>query len=291
MLWLAAFKTLKDNKFRYIAMIVGFFLFVAPFAFLTNAVLYLVGNQADATLHTFCFRMPFDWFFSGRIYMLFGSVAAMFVLGVVVLAFFAGPVFCGWLCPVGAISEGVSRAAPIPNRFRVKLKSTSTTSGLRYGFLVGFITVGILAAYRLSPLISNVCCRYCTSSILQNISSGAFGNPEALAYWHSGGIIVLIAWLLVGGIALYGGRGWCLFFCPLGAVSNISHKLGARFGMFKIKFNKDKCHNCQQCKVSCPMWAIQENKKVDRSLCISCGECTHSCESGAYSYGRGKENA
>lgn len=291
MLRLNALKTIKANKWRYLSMVAGFFLLVAPFAFLTRGVLFAIGNQADATLHTFCFRMPLDWLFSGRIYMLIGSVAAAFILGVVLIAFFAGPVFCGWLCPVGAVSEGASRAAPIPSKYRFKIKSTSLTSGLRYGFLFGFIAVAIIAAYKVTPAIGSVCCRYCSSSILQNISSGVFGNAEALAYWHSGGFIVLIGWLLIGGLAFSGGRGWCLFFCPLGTVSNLAHKAGARLGMFRIKFNKEKCKNCETCQVNCSMWAINEDKQVDRSLCMACGECTHSCEAGTYSYGRGKENA
>ena len=271
-------------------MVAGFFLLVAPFSFLTTGILLAIGNQSDPTLHTLCFRMPLDWFFSGRMYMLIGSVAGAFVLVVVLASFFAGPVFCGWLCPVGSVSEGASRITPIPSKYRFKLKSTSTTSGLRYGFLFGFILVAIIAAYKLVPAIGSVCCRYCSASLLQNISLGIFGNPEAVAYWHSGGIIVLIAWLFIGGIAFAGGRGWCLFFCPLGAVSNIAHKAGARLGMLKVKLNKEKCNGCTICKVNCPMWAIKGDKQIDKSLCIACGECTHACPVGVYSYGRGKEN-
>ena len=283
--------TLKTNKWRYLSLLSGFFLLVGPFAFLSGAVLLSIGSQASADLHTFCFRMPLDWFFSGRFYMLIGSVAAGFILTVVVASFFAGPVFCGWMCPVGGVSEATSRAAPLPNKFRLKIRGTNVTTGLRYGFLFGFIVVAIIAAYKLVPQIGSVCCRYCASSVLQNFASGIFGNPDALAYWHSGAIIVLASWLLIGGVLFVGGRGWCLFFCPLGAVSNLAHKGGARLGLFKVKFNKDKCQNCSTCSVNCPMWAIKEDKQVDRSLCIACKECTHACPNGAYSYKRGKDNA
>ena len=288
MLRLKALNTIKVNKWRYISLIAGFFLLVAPFAFLSGTVLMAIGNQATADLHTFCFRMPLDWFFSGRFYMLIGSVAANFILAVVLIAFVAGPVFCGWLCPVGSVSEATSRATPIPNKYRFKIKNPGVTSGLRYGFLFGFAAVAVIAAYKLAPQIGNVCCRYCASSVLQNLASGLFGNPDALGYWHSGAIIVLASWLLIGGIAFAGGRGWCLFFCPLGAVSNLAHKAGAKLGLYRTKFNKEKCRNCEKCEVNCPMWAIKEDKQVNTSLCISCKECTHACSNGAYSYQRGK---
>jgi len=281
-------KVLANNRRRYLSLIAGFFLFVAPFALLTRAVLFAVGNTAEATLHTFCFRMPLDWFFGGRFYLLIGSVSAAFILVVVLIALIAGPVFCGWLCPVGSATEVLSRAVPIPERYRLKIKDTKITSGLRYGFLLGFIAVAVIGGFRLSTQISSICCRYCSASVMQNLSSAFFGNPGAAEYWHTGSILVLASWLIIGGLFFVGGRGWCLFFCPLGAVSNLAHKLGARLGSYKITFDKKKCNNCEDCKVSCPTWAIKEDKEIERNLCITCNECTHSCNYNAYKYQRGK---
>ena len=281
-------KVLANNKWRYLSLIAGFFLFVAPFALLTRAVLLAIGNSAEATLHTFCFRMPLDWLFGGRFYALIGSVSAAFILVVVLIAFLAGPIFCGWLCPVGSVTEALSRAVPIPKKFRFKIKDTKITSGLRYGFLLGFITVAVTVGFRLSPQISSICCRYCSASVMQNLSSAFFGNPAAAEYWHTGSILVLTSWLIIGGLFFAGGRGWCLFFCPLGAVSNLAHKVGAKLGLYKITFDKKKCNSCENCQVSCPTWAIKEDKEIDRNLCITCNECTHSCNSAAYNYQRGK---
>jgi ferredoxin-type protein NapH len=279
-------KVLANNKWRYLSLIAGFFLFVAPFALLTRAVLLAIGNTAEATLHTICFRMPLDWFFGGRFYALIGSVSAAFILVVVLIAFFAGPLFCGWLCPVGSATEALSRAVPIPKKFRFKIRDTKITSGLRYGFLLGFIAIAMIVGFRLSTQISSICCRYCSASVMQNLSSALFGNPAAAEYWHTGSILVLFSWVIVGGLLFTGGRGWCLFFCPLGAVSNLAHKAGAKLGSYKITFDKKKCSNCENCQVSCPTWAIKEDKGIDRNLCIACNECTHSCNSHAYKYQR-----
>jgi polyferredoxin len=42
--------------------------------------------------------MPLDWVFSGRIYNLLGSpVMTGFTIIVLLIALFAGPLFCGWL--------------------------------------------------------------------------------------------------------------------------------------------------------------------------------------------------
>jgi len=281
------------NKWRYLSFIAGFFLFVAPFAFLVRATLYALGKIQEPTLHVFCFRMPIDWIFGGRYSSLLGSsVATMFIVVILASAFLFGPIFCGWLCPVGSISESASRAIPLPNKFRLRIKDTGITSGLRYGFFVGFIAIAVLVGYKLaaSEDLSSICCRYCTSSVLQNLSSGLFGNFLAIEYWHTGSIIVLISWLLIGGVFMQGGRGWCLFFCPLGALSNVLHKAGARLGFYRIEHSKSKCASCNLCSKVCPTWAIRGDKTIERTLCISCKECVNLCPNGCYSIRRGSSN-
>jgi polyferredoxin len=269
--------------------VAGFFLLVAPFALLTRGVFLLTGNAAEPDLHSLCFRMPLDWLFSGNTYYftLSNAVRFAFVFGVLALAFVAGAVFCGWLCPVGAVSEAVSRVIPLPRRLRVKIHDTTVTSGLRYGFLLGFIAVAAIVGQRLIQEVSSICCRYCASSQLQNLASALFGNAEAVAYWHTGAILVLGFWLLVGGLFFVGGRGWCLFFCPLGAFSNLVHRIGSKLGLYRITFDRAKCQSCSTCQVDCPTWAITEAKQVDPNLCIACQECTHACIGGAYRYQKG----
>jgi len=285
-------ETLIKNKMRYIALVAGFFLFVAPFALFSRLVYYAIGNLAEPTLHTICLRMPIDWIFSGRYYSLFGSVMAAFVIGVILLSFFLGPVFCGWLCPVGAVSEGLSRVLPIPSKFRLKVKDPKVTRGLRFGFLTGFIAVAAFAGFSIfGDQIASICCRYCASSTLQNLVDAAFGNALAIEYWHTGGIMVLIGWLIIGGIFMVGGRGWCLFFCPLGAMSNLAHKAGSKLGMYRTEYDKTKCADCKGCKDLCPMWAINEDKSIETTLCINCKECVNLCPKGAYYMKWGRKNA
>ncbi|MDI9644055.1 MAG: 4Fe-4S binding protein [Candidatus Verstraetearchaeota archaeon] len=286
---LRAKETLVKNRWRYIAFVAGFFLFVAPFALLTRAVYFLVGNTAEPTLHSVCFRMPIDWIFGGRFYSIFGSswFMAAFVFTVIISSIFFGAVFCGWLCPVGAVSEALSRAVPIPKRFRIRIRDTTLTVSMRYGFLVGFIIIAFLVGYKLaSDQFGSICCRYCSSSVLQNFASALFEDPSAVGYWHSGSIITLLFWLLIGGLMFSGGRGWCLFFCPLGALSGLAHKIGGRLGFYRVEHNKGICTGCNRCQSLCPMWAIKNDHTVERTLCVNCKECIHACD--AYKLVRGK---
>jgi len=86
-----------------------------------------------------------------------------------------------------------------------------------------------------------------------------------------------------------GGRGWCLFFCPLGAFSGLAHKLGARLGFYRIEHKPESCNGCNKCQGVCPMWAIKEDHNIERTLCVNCKECVHACD--AYKLIRGRKIA
>lgn len=275
-------QTLFKNKYRYLSLTLGFLIFVGPFALLTRTVYLAIGNISLPDLHTVCFRMPLDWVFSGRIYNLM-SYPIMFGFTVIVLiaALIVGPVFCGWLCPVGAVGEALSRTVPLSKKFRLHIKDTNITRNLRYGFLMGFILVSILVGFGYAN-VSSICCRYCSSSVMQNLVYGLFGNPSALEYWHSGSILVLIFWLLVGGIFTFGGRGWCILFCPLGAISGMAHAIGAKLRLYRIVKNEKNCRKCGSCSDVCPMWAIGSDYSIERTLCINCKECVNRCPAHAF---------
>ena len=279
---------LRRHKWRYLAIVLGFLLFVGPGAYLIRAVFWVQGNTAVADIHKVCFRMPFDWIAGGRLatfdgrYLLIG-----FLVLVIGVAFVFGPLFCGWLCPVGSSTELLSK--PMPNKFKINLQRFISPSALRYGFLASFIAVASLAVFVPSMGLASICCRYCASSQLQNIVYGIF-DPSSLQYWHSGAIMTSGAWLLVGGVFWKGGRGWCLYGCPLGAISNISHVIGSKLGFtFKVKHDPSKCTECHKCDNVCPSWSLNRNSKevdINRHTCTACLECVKTCDKGCYTYSR-----
>jgi len=310
---LRAFDAIARHKWRYVAFVVGFLLLVAPFAYLIRFVYYLQGNPASATLHKACFRMPIDWLFSGQIVRLGGwSFAVLFTLVVIGTAFFLGPLFCGWLCPVGACSECVSRC--FPRKWQINLSRIINPASLRYGFLAAFALLSlatVLPAITWKPgseapgpssppvasrparnlaesvEVAGVCCRYCPSSVFQRLVSGV-SDPSELKYWHSGAILSLAGWLVLGGIFWKGGRGWCLYACPLGAMANLFHWVGAKLGLSrKVVHDSSKCRGCRECEKVCPAWAIAgDGKDVDisRHTCNVCLECIKVCPSNALTY-------
>jgi ferredoxin-type protein NapH len=285
-------KTFKRNAERYLWLIAGFFLFVAPFALFTRFAYYIAGATGEPTIHSICYKLPLDWMITGTIPLAVGPIAVSFVVAVLAIALLFGPQFCGRLCPVGAISEFVSRIIPLPERFRMRIWNTSMTASLRYGFLAGFLMVGWVAGGNVAQCTYGVDIgRYCSSAIMEYMSLGLFSAVTPANFWNTGALLALLVWLGIGGIMMIGGRGWCLFFCPLGALSGLSHAVGKRLGLYHIEFKAHNCRKCKNCTVSCPMWAIGPRRRIEYSLCIGCRECVNNCAFDAYAgtYGRNGE--
>lgn len=201
-----SFETLRTHKWRYLAFIMGFLLLVHPFALLIRAVYYVLGNPADPNLHRVCFRMPVEWLIGGKFEMFVGRpLTLLFIIAALATAFLFGPLFCGWLCPVGSFTESLSRQ--VPRRLKIDLSRNVNPAALRYGFFAAYAMAAIFGSITPeSPVLeccapgtrslaqtlglASICCRYCASSQLQNIVDGIF-NPAALEYWHSGALLVL----------------------------------------------------------------------------------------------------
>jgi ferredoxin-type protein NapH len=201
--------------------------------------------------------------------------ATILILIIIGLALIFGPLFCGWICPVGGVSEAISRAVPIPNKYRLQMKDTRVTAGLRYGFFIGYLLVAFAIGQKaITYQFGGVTCRYCASYLLEVGSTFLFKGTLLIEPWHAGVIVALVSWLVIGGLFMVGG---------------LSHKAGASLGFYKIDYQRSNCTNCRKCQVTCPMWAIKEDRTIERTLCIGCGECRRSCISKCYTYKKGRE--
>ncbi len=275
-------RTVWRNSERYLGLIAGFFLFIAPFAVFTRVANAIVGSTDEATIHSICYKLPMELLINGSYPATIGPIAIVTILGILVIAFLFGPLFCGRLCPVGAMSEMLSRIVPIPDRYRMRIQNTKVTASLRYGFLAGFILVGWALAGPVAQCTYGVDMgRFCSPALMEYLSLGLFSTVPA-NFWNSGAVLTLLVWLVFGGIMMVGGRGWCLFFCPLGAISGISHAIGAKLGFYHLEYEASNCRNCRKCEVSCPMWAIDMDRKIEKTLCNGCRECINNCSFNAY---------
>jgi polyferredoxin len=172
------------------------------------------------------------------------------------LSVFFGPVFCGWVCPLGTVQEWVGKLGKKLFRRRynhfVPARLDHYLRYLRYGVLLWVLYVTA------------------TSGVL---IFEAYDPYYALFnFWTTE-----VAWtaLLILGLTLLGSifveRPWCKYACPYGAVLGITNL----FRVFSIKRSTTTCKADGACSIMCPMNIEVDTKTTVRDhQCISCMECT-----------------
>lgn len=261
--------------------ILGFILFYAPFAFYQKSLNYLFNIKEKTDIHSVCYRMFVANILAGKKIEWLGLTAITTTL-IFVTAFFFGTLFCGKLCVAGGLPEYLSRI--VPDKLKINWQKHINPVPIRYGMLAGF---GITAF-----IGSSVACGFCNFTLVEKLILGT--TKWDIGILGSSAILTIITWFGIFGIFAKGGRGFCSYICPVGAVQSFIHWVGSKLGFtYKIKFIEDRCVNCSACVKECPTGALKiklEKLNYEILNCVTCGQCEHSCPKKAIEYGRGSSN-
>ena len=193
-----------------------------------------------------------------------GLVGAVLVL--VVYGLIKGRSFCGWVCPVNFLLEGVDWL-----RARLGIKVCELPVPRRAKILVAF---GVLA---LSAVLS--------IPLFEAVSPiGALNR--ALLFGSLLGVVTLVA--IVAVELFWAHRVWCRSLCPLGGFYQVIGTLG----LFSVKIDHDACINCGKCKSACLSdpailddAVAGERNRVCSGDCLLCASCIKACPTDALSLG------
>ena len=215
---------------------------------------------SQASLHSLC---PFGGVVSIYQYATTGSFVhriheSSFVLMIIVftLAVLFGPVFCGWICPLGSIQEWVGRKGK--KLFKRKYNH--------------FIPYGVDKYLRYLRYLMLAWVIYMTAYSGKLFFLDIDPYFALFNFWNSDATVIGLSILgvtLVG--SLFVERPWCKYACPYGAVLGITNL----FRLFSIRRSPEPCKSCWICAAQCPMnIPVHETEVVRNHQCISCLECT-----------------
>ncbi len=171
--------------------------------------------------------------------------------------------FCGWICPVGAVSNLAERAG---RRMGILLSpprwlDLPLLAG-KYLLLAFFLYV-IFWKMDLGQVIGFMRTPY-------NIAADAkmlhfFLQPSTLA-------ATILAVLVVVSFVIR--NFWCRYLCPYGALLGLL----ALVGPVAVRRDEEACIHCSKCDRVCPTAVRVSTKEVVRSAeCIGCLECVAAC--------------
>ncbi|HEY9078281.1 MAG TPA: 4Fe-4S binding protein [Anaerolineaceae bacterium] len=245
------------------ALQIFFFVFIALVAI--NHTLAESGGAipflSSASLHALC---PFGGVVSIYQYATIGTFTqkiheSSFILMIVgfLLAVLFGPVFCGWVCPLGSIQEWIGKIG-------IKIFKRR-----RYNH---FIPIKIDRILRYARYLVLAWVLYMTAITGKLIFSDYDPYFALFNFWTSEVSIIGLAILgITLGASLFVERPWCKYACPYGAVLGLTNL----FRIFRIRRNASTCKLDGACNKICPMNIDVMGSKIVRDhQCISCLKCT-----------------
>ena len=157
-----------------------------------------------------------------------------------------GRVFCGFLCPFGALQDFIERV--VPKRFHRRMPAPIHDRALyvKYGVLALIVIVAIFRS---------------------DLSIYGYFEPFGTVFFLSTSVLM---WSIAGAFLLASvviPRFYCRYACPLGAALGIASLVS----IFRIP-RVEQCDVCKVCEQSCPTGAIR-GPDVDFKECVRCNVC------------------
>jgi polyferredoxin len=244
---------------------------------LTATLLYgIVGNFGGSLFSSFAMH-PSPMCAAAKPFLFGLRVPFMVMLSVMFVLTLIGPkLFCGWICPVGAVQELASMAA---GKLKLKRRKPrySLSYGIRLAIFLAFLTTGV------TGLLTQTVQGQTLAVNIYDYINPFHGFEFEWAARFVDNVIHYLPFLLTMVLAVRYYRPFCHFVCPIGLYTHFMEQIG----LFRISLIKSKCTDCGVCTNRGPCQAFPDILK-DANLrpeCYACDECVDICPEDALDYG------
>ena len=240
----------------------------AGFVILTIVGVFVVKGNAERWCPFGGVEALYTYISEGNMLCSLG-VSNFYILGAVLLiALLLRRAFCGYACPIGAISEwihaGGRRIGVKP--VKVPYRLDRVLSKLKY-VVLAIILYFTWTMAELEFRVADPC-----YALLSR-------HGEDITFWA----YVVSGAIIVGSLIMM--IPFCRWLCPLAAVF---HPF-SRFGFTRVKRDETACTGCGMCSMVCPTAIpVADVKEVTAARCLSCLTCVEACpkfDKGALSWG------
>ena len=181
----------------------------------------------------------------------------------VLFAEFAGRIYCGGVCPFGAVQEFIYMLGG-----KLGLSPAETgPDGLTWFKYTKYAI--LLAVLVITPIIG--------------LAWWCQIDPFGYLFTLGGSTTALVLLIVLVVTSLRTFRPWCRLICPYGALlgivardAGILSSEGSN-GLYGPAIKESACQRCGLCEKKCPVQAI-EDCRIDASECINCGACSQNCK-------------
>ena len=198
-----------------------------------------------------------------------------------ILGFFGsitGRAICAWACPIGLLQRGTGNVARKLKKYPIikKIGQYKAEHYFRYTKYIVLVSLVVITSWLIGFIFTDICpVGFLTGTIptlIINPGKFVFG----FYFWPA--LIIFILFLI---LIFTIERGWCRYFCPVGAILAPFNKIS----LLHIEVDKKNCIHCNLCSTNCPMAIDVPNMNRDPE-CVLCGKCINVCPNKIISYKR-----
>jgi transcriptional regulator of nitric oxide reductase len=221
---------------------------------LTLGFLGLFANAQLSVVNVVTFLHALLSGFRWELFLLDPMVFILWSFVAVSMLFWGRGVFCGWLCPFGALQELLNKLAR-----RVGVKQIALPFGLHERlWMIKYVIFLTILAISLNSIIAAF-----TVAEME-----PFKTAITMKFLREWPFVAYAVALLVAG--LFVERFFCRYLCPLGGALAIP----ARMRMFEwLKRYRECGSECQICALHCTVQAIHPLGQINPNECIYCLQC------------------
>lgn len=226
-------------------------------------VLFFIGFYAQGQLsvvNIYTLLLALYNGFKIEVFLLDPVIFILWVFVFISLFIFGRGLYCGWLCPFGALQEFAGMLAKALKIKQIKIKPQYHKAGQAIKYL---ILIGLLVSAFVSMNVAEK---------LAEIEP--FKTSITLHFVRTWPFVVYAVLLLLLSMKIH--KVFCRYLCPLGAGLAI---LG-RYPLLKWLRRRKECGSpCQLCKSKkCEIDAIEQSGEINYAECIQCLECVVTIE-------------
>jgi len=179
-----------------------------------------------------------------------------------ILSFFVGRLFCGWICPAGALQDFC---------FDINKKpANNKLNWIKWIQVIPWITFYVLLVISVGGF------KQVDFFYKRAFGVSMIGLGEWVMYFMTVAIVFIMA-------ILSGKRGFCHYLCWVSPFMIIGGKIrdSLKIPSLRLITNPDLCNSCGLCSRACPMSLpldeLIRNGEIGHSECTLCATCIDSC--------------
>ena len=213
--------------------------------------------------------LPIGALMNLKAWVLTGELPPVHAAGVFLLVAFLAvsflfrKAFCGWLCPVGTISEGLwklgrrlfRRNFALPRWADIPLRALKYVLLGLFVYAIANMSVGAIRMFLSGPY-------------------GLIADVKMLNFFRHMGLTAAVVIGVLVVLSVFVQNFWCRYLCPYGALMG----LPALLSPLRIRRNPEACIDCAKCAKACPaLLPVDRLITVRSAECMACLECVAVC--------------